>query len=136
MRLLLQKMKKAKTLMPITEKKVNVKFLLLFLNKISLLKSSLLQILMPDVEKKVKTLTIMDEKVETLMPIMEKKAKNFTPIMKKKKKITLLFLSKYLLKSKFIADNTRDILNDHRGRNHPNKPPSEQRLLKATRHQL
>ena len=99
MRLLLQKMKKAKTLMPITEKKANMKFPLLFLGEISLFKSSLLQILMPDMEKKAKTLTIMDEKVETLMHIMEKKAKNLTPIMKKKVKVTLLFLSKYLYSS-------------------------------------
>ena len=50
---------------------------------------------------------------------------------------SLLFLNIYLYSSpSSFADNTRDILNDHRGRNRPNKPPSEQRLLDAARHQL
>ena len=34
------------------------------------------------------------------------------------------------------ANSTRDVLNDHRVRNRPNKPPSEQQLINAAKHQL
>ncbi|KAF8804083.1 hypothetical protein BYT27DRAFT_7259532 [Phlegmacium glaucopus] len=34
------------------------------------------------------------------------------------------------------ANDTRDVLNDHRARNRPNKPPNEQQLLNAAKHQL
>jgi hypothetical protein len=32
--------------------------------------------------------------------------------------------------------NTRDVLNDHRAQNRPNKPPNQQQLLNAAKHQL